>query len=1066
MNERDLISTQTIKQVSEGGDKVRADLKATASAQDQLAASSTKLGEATEWSAKKQTSVAASFAALQRSIDPASRALAELENAQKKLGLAFDQNPARLSEINRILDVYAGKLDAASKAAENLRRQQAGQSMTPPRAQDAIDKSFGIGSTATPSSARASASAFFSEADIKANDHMTESVNKLRASMRPLEVEQGKLGQEMVYYRGLLKSGAITSDEFAEKQAQLGKRLSDVSQNLKMAGTAGRVMSGEMTNLGFQLNDVVTGLALGQSPFMILGQQGGQIVQIFANSKSSIADFAKSSVGWFSSLFTAGRVAFGGVAAAVGTAVFAMHDFAESQRAAGQALIGVGERTGTTTKQINEFAKANATATGLSVDQARDLAIEFTKTGNISIAGLKGLGDAVHGYSILTGKDAKEATTDLAQALGGDLTKAAEKLNMTYSFLDAKGRDYIRTLELQGGRTQAIQFIVDQMAKDNEKAAESLSFVAKAWDAVANAASRAKNAIGSANIKDAQLAGGLGGTEGMGLAAAGNQTMPASAIPDAERMGAVVKQMQEWAIAADNVTRATIPQIAQIEALEKAEVDLIAIRNARQFAGQPADQQQEAALTAIRNQITALSEAKDQSARYNREVAFIAQSWGNVGQSVALQLQAMQNVLPVAQAWTEATRMRAQQEATYLSLIQQGRTEEEASAVAAKQYELSKAAAVANAQRLVQSSNDNLDTIRAQGTSMEGVVASSIAYRDAIQGGATAMQANVIAANTLEASMIRAAQASQQMQQSQVDAANGTQNGIVTAASFGGPAPQKGTNVGSMFAPDVMTQSGAFTLSYDGGGASYKYGGGGKRLFADISRNLLYEKGIAGLDQQRDALAAQAAAMTASDIANNTLVGSGGSVASAINAAMASGRTDTYSTLQSLYGLLNSQTDDKNVQMVNDQQFLSWLQGQPQTVQNLQAIQSLTDEIQNLANSTDSLNETNKELLSPYYSQDPRTSHIGFRTQGMANEGSFIVPGGYSANDNTLVTMPLASGERVDVSRPERRGGGGVSSIHITNNNYIAGGANRDEFGRTAYQTAQTTAKVVRAAMQ
>lgn len=1044
MNERDLISTQTIKQVSEGGDRVRADLKATASAQDQLAASSTNLASATETSARRQTSAAAAFNALQTKIDPASRALAELDRAQRTVTRALDQGVTSQSRANEVLAMYATRASAAAAAAntaavaeENRRRAQSNTS---------VNQGQGF----NPASANTATYAAQFEAAAHAQDMMAASATKLRAAINPLEAEQGRLASEMKVYKQALDAGKISEAEFSAAHAMAGKRLSDFAQNLKVAGTAGRVMSGEMTNLGFQLNDVVTGLALGQSPFMILGQQGGQIVQIFANSKSSIADFAKSSVGWFTSLFTVGRFAFGGVAAAVGTAVFAMHEFAESQRLAGQALIGVGQRTGTTVAQINEFAKANATVTGLSVDQARDLAVEFTKTGNISIAGLKGLGDAVHGYSILTGKDATEATKDLAQSLGGDLVKAAEKLNSTYGFLDAKSRDYIRTLELQGGRTQAIQFIVDAMAKDNQKAADSLSFVSKAWDAVANAASRAKNIVGSANLKDTLPAGGIGGAEGLTMAAPQNQTIPQAVIPDAERLGAVVKLLQDWSLAADNVTRATIPQITQVEALQKAEVDLIAARNAKEFLGQSADPQNEAALTAIRNQIAALQEAQGQAARYNQQVAAISQAWGNVGQSVALQLQSMQNVLPVAQAWTNATRMRAQEEATYLSLIQQGRTEEEASAVAAKEYQLSKAAAVASAQQLVQSSADNLEKIRAAGTGMEGVVDASIAYRDAIQGGATAMQANIIAANTLEASMLRVAQASMQAQQSQIDAANGTTNGILTTKDMGS----------SFFAPTENKQSGSFVIPTHtidlGDGATVTVSSGVQGI------GMLAGAGVAPTVVSRTPV-------SASKIADRYV--SHGDYAGGISAIMKSGAdvNEKISSVDELTQVMNNMTSDKGAQASNLRSELDWLSTLPQTIARDQKIVSLTQSIDQLKDSTDSLTSVNQDLLSPYYSQDPRTSRIGFRSQGMA-EGGFVVPGTPSANDNMLATFPVASGENILYVDPQfaKRGMGGGSSsvINITNNNIIAGGVNKDEFGRTAYQTAQTTAKVVRAAMQ
>src|SRR4029077_3294315 len=72
-----------------------------------------------------------------------------------------------------------------------------------------------------------------------------------------------------------------------------------------------------------------------------------------------------------------------------------------------------------------------------------------------------------------------------------------------------------------------------------------------------------------------------------------------------------------------------------------------------------------------------------------------------------------------------------------------------------------------------------------------------------------------------------------------------------------------------------------------------------------------------------------------------------------------------------------------------------------------QTIPKLKDSIDNLKASTDSLNATNQDLLSPYYTQDPRTSHIGFRSQGMASGGYVDVPGSSSANDNMLAMIPV-----------------------------------------------------------
>jgi hypothetical protein len=134
----------------------------------------------------------------------------------------------------------------------------------------------------------------------------------------------------------------------------------------------------------------------------------------------------------------------------------------------------------------------------------------------------------------------------------------------------------------------------------------------------------------------------------------------------------------------------------------------------------------------------------------------------------------------------------------------------------------------------------------------------------------------------------------------------------------------------------------------------------------------------------------------------------------------------------------------------------------------IEAQQKNTDSIEKLKDSTDKLTKSNEDLLSPYYTQDPRTSHIGFRSQGMAAGGYVDVPGGASANDNMTAIIPVASGERiyVDPMSGRRDTSGGGMTINISSPITINGNANKDEFSRTVYQSNQMLAKQVRAAAQ
>lgn len=1228
MNERDLIATQTIKMVSEGGDQVRADLKATAGILDQVATSSVNLANQTETSARRQTSASAAFNAMARSLDPAAKAFADLERNQRTFGLALNQNLSALDKAGQGLDVYARKLGAASAAAEALRRQQANL-ITDPNAenavinnkpvslnqitgsqtanmgkdyaqqfaalldmadakaaqigkqfgesldasmisgasksardsaavfsqeldrldeiarqkamqagknfQDSLNASMGIGSsgklardsalvfeeaaraqdalaasaaklnaafnpleaeqgrlasqlvsykaaldagaisqevyraeveksgqalaayaqklnsaevaaenlrrqqsnlstnttaanTSNPtqitgaqlSNVNTSGYAAQFEAAAKAQDDQAASLTRLHAAIRPVEVEQGKLAAELAGYKKLLDEGKIGVAAFAEAQAAAGKRLADFSQSLKTAGSTGRVMSGELVNMSYQLNDVVTGLALGQSPFMIMAQQGGQVVQILQNSKASIGEFARTAVASFGSIFTAGRLAFAGVAGAVGVAAYSLNSFMESQREVGQSLIGIGARTGQTISDINKFATANASATGLSIDQARSVAVEFNKLGMVSVSSLKGLGDAVHGYSILTGTNATEATKTLASAMSGDLVAGAKELNKTYGFLNPQLEDNIRSLQVQGQRVEAVQLIINAMDADNKRAAESVGLLTKAWDALGNAASKAKNVLGGslapASNED-QLAALERQKAAMESATKPRFTDPMNLVtglfsgitvdPNIDRLNKAidelkekiasvtadgyVKEMNRIQMAGDDAVRSIVPQIAQIEKLEQALADLERAKATVPVGSTEAFQDNGAEL-AIRNQITALKEAQAETSRYNEYVAAISQSWGNVTQSTALQLNALQIQLPVVQAITEAARMRAQEEATVNTLLAQGKPLLDAQAVASAQLAISQASATTAVEKQISALKDSTAMIRAQQNGTEASTAAAIAYKNAIASGASETSAAALAAATLANNMARAA--------------NNADRYVVLAAQAGripaGYVNTSGTSDGTYESgqyPGGFTENFSVPQGQRSGGASLFNPDGSPSFYDFASEQAAFDKYSSPL----------------SDIRARSTLGARGSLGS-----------DKFAT----------------------------------------AVTKLDDSVGMLIDSNDALRKSNEDLLSPYYTQDPRTSHIGFRSQGMATGGYVDVPGGLSANDNMMAMIPVASGERiyVDPQSAKRGVGGGSQTINVNVPITIVGNADADQVGRTVFQASQGAARQLAAA--
>ena len=180
---------------------------------------------------------------------------------------------------------------------------------------------------------------------------------------------------------------------------------------------------------------------------------------------------------------------------------------------------------------------------------------------------------------------------------------------------------------------------------------------------------------------------------------------------------------------------------------------------------------------------------------------------------------------------------------------------------------------------------------------------------------------------------------------------------------------------------------------------------------------------------------------------------------------------------------------DKGTQANLVQQAIDYVMStQPPTLAREEMINQLNSKLESLINSTDSLNSTMQNALSPFYSQDPRTTHLGFRAgvvgnpewqvggasntnplaailgagataPGMADGGSFMVGGGYSANDNRIAAFPVASGEEVVVNR-SRKGNKGGQVIHIDNRTFINGRVDADVFAQMKVSKYQQTQRM------
>lgn len=113
----------------------------------------------------------------------------------------------------------------------------------------------------------------------QALDALREKFNPLFAASRQYELVLGEIAEAE-------RLGAISATEAAAARERASAALTPASAQMVRFGTASQQSSQHVMQLGYQLNDIGMMMAMGQSPFMLMMQQGPQVVQVFDNMRA------------------------------------------------------------------------------------------------------------------------------------------------------------------------------------------------------------------------------------------------------------------------------------------------------------------------------------------------------------------------------------------------------------------------------------------------------------------------------------------------------------------------------------------------------------------------------------------------------------------------------------------------------------------------------------------------------------------------------------------------------------------------------------------------------------
>lgn len=271
----------------------------------------------------------------------------------------------------------------------------------------------------------------------------------------------------------------------SDRAAPLIARLAQVNKSLDGTGISARQTAAAMRMVPAQMTDIVTQLAGGQNPFLILIQQGGQLKDSFGGIGPMFRALA--------SMITPYAVTVGAAAAAIGAVGYAAYKGASETREFASSLILTGNYAGQTAQQLSDVSRRVGEAHS-TMGRSADVLNKLVASGRVAGGSLETVAGAIVNMSETGARSVDDLVSEFVR-LGESPSQAIAKINESMHFLDAATYDRIRALEQQGQKEQAAALAQATLADATTRAADqvraSAGTLERGWNALGLAARRA-----------------------------------------------------------------------------------------------------------------------------------------------------------------------------------------------------------------------------------------------------------------------------------------------------------------------------------------------------------------------------------------------------------------------------------------------------------------------------------------------------------------------------------------------------------------------------------------------
>ncbi|HBV2843511.1 TPA: phage tail protein [Klebsiella pneumoniae] len=407
--------------------------------------------KASKLAVAQQEAQADAFQRMLDKIDPLAAALRNLEQQQSELNTAFKSGAINTSQY-----------DAYSKKLQDTRREVTGEAQAEREAAKAHDEQVNALRRL--------------EAQI---DPVGEAFRRLNEQQRQLDTAKTSGMLSPLAYDRLNSKLAESRDALEKTQAQLGK----TGQSAAQTANAMRMIPAQMT-------DIIVGLSTGQSPFMVLMQQGGQLKDMFGGIGPAI----KGVGGYVLGLINPVTLAAG----AVGVLGLAYYKGSQEQDEFYKSLTLGGNLVGKTSGQLADMAARVSVAANTTTGAAASTLNQLVSSGKVAGDSLERVTTAIVKISDATGIATEKLVSDFND-IAADPVAAITKLNDQYHFLTLATYNQIKALQDEGNQQDAARVATDAYANAMQQRAndihQNLGLLENAWDSLGKTAKGAWDAM-------------------------------------------------------------------------------------------------------------------------------------------------------------------------------------------------------------------------------------------------------------------------------------------------------------------------------------------------------------------------------------------------------------------------------------------------------------------------------------------------------------------------------------------------------------------------------------------